>query len=117
MNRNRNRYHNSVRIPVILFFLVTGGLIGARWIKEVRANNLQNRLQVELRQLTHDCVSLKRDIGDLEGRATALLTEDSLNKQLNELGITLEPDRAMPVIEIDLDATPQVLPVAQTPTP
>jgi hypothetical protein len=111
--RNTNRYRQSVRMPVILLLVITGGLVGARWIKEVRAHNLQNRLCVQLRQLDHDCVQLKRDIGDLEGRATALLTEDSLNKQLSKLGITLDPNHATPIMEISINPADAVLPVAQ----
>ncbi len=118
MSRNRNRYRNSIRLPVILFLVITGGLVGARWIREVKAHNLQNRLSVELRQLNHDCLSLRRDISDLEGRETALLTEDSLSKQLSKLGIKLDQHHATPVLEIDVNPADTVLlPVAQTDTP
>ena len=117
MSRNRNRYRHSVQLSVILSLVVTGGLIGARWIKEVRAHNLQNRLCVRLRQLNHDCVQLKRDISDLEGRETAMLTEDSLTKQLNNLGIRFDSQRATPVMEIDVNPADMVLlPVAQIQT-
>ena len=115
--RNRSRYRNNIGLPVILFFVLGAGLVGARWVKEVRAHNLQNRLSVELRQLNHDCVQLRRDISDLEGRETSLLTEDSLHKELAKLGITLDEQRTIPVMEIEIHPEDTVLPVAQTVSP
>lgn len=114
MSRNRNRYRLRLHLRMIVALVITGGLIGARWIKEVRAHNLQNRLCVQLRQLNHECVQLKRDISDLEGRETAMLTEDSLTKQLCKNGIKFEDQRATPIMEIDLNPSDTVLlPVAQ----
>ena len=78
--RNRNRYRNSVRLPVILFFVIVGGLVGTRWVKEVRARHVALHLSTEVRELDHSLTTLRRDIQDLRSRYSALTTEDALTR-------------------------------------
>ena len=97
---NRLRYRNRIRLPVVLFLVIVGGLVGTRWIKEVRAHHLQNRLSTELRTLNHDITELDRTIADLKGRQQSLLTEDALNAALTKRGVKMEKFDQSTVIEI-----------------
>jgi outer membrane murein-binding lipoprotein Lpp len=84
MSKNRHRYRNQVRLPVILFLLIAGGLIGARWIREVSVQAEQNKLSTRLRDLNHRAAILDQDINDLRGRETALVAEDVLIRRMAE---------------------------------
>lgn len=97
---NRLRYRNRIRLPVVLFLVIVGGLVGTRWIKEVRAHHLQNRLSTELRNLNHEVAELDRSIADLRGRQQSLLTEDALNEALAKRGLKMEKFDPASVIEI-----------------
>lgn len=101
---NRLRYRNRVRLPVVLFLVIVGGLVGTRWIKEVRAHHVQNRLSTELRALNLEITELERNIADLKGRQQSLLTEDALNAALARRGVKMDKFEAGTVIEIS--ATP-----------
>ena len=89
--RNRHRYRNSVRLPVILFFVIVGGLVGTRWIKEIKMHYLTHRLNTELRQVQHDIAEMESDINSLGGRHSELLTEDALEASVKAKGIVMEP--------------------------
>ena len=102
---NRLRYHNRIRLPVVLFIVIVGGLVGTRWINEVRAHHLENRLSTELRGLNHDITMLDRAIGDLKGRQQSLLTEDALNAALVKRGVKMEKFDPTTVIEISAAAS------------
>lgn len=102
---NRLRYRNRIRLPVVLFLVIVGGLVGTRWIKEVRAHHLQNRLSTELRNLNHEISELERNIADLRGRQQSLLTEDALNAALVKRGVKMEKFDPATVIEISASGT------------
>ena len=102
--RNRNRYRNSVRLPVILFFVIVGALVGTRWVKEIGARHAALRLSSEVRDLDHSITTLRRDIKDLTSRYSALTTEDALKEQLAKRHIAM-PDIATNTI-ISLETEP-----------
>ncbi len=102
---NRLRYRNSIRLPGVLFLVIVGGLVGTRWIKEVRAHHLENRLSSELRELNHEITLLDRTIGDLNGRRQSLVTEDALNAALEKRGVKMQKFDAAKVIEIPAGKT------------
>lgn len=110
---NRLRYRNSMRLPVVLFIVIVGGLVGTRWIKEVRAHHQENRLSMELRDLNHEITLLDRAIGDLNGRRQSLMTEDALNTALSKRGVKMNKFESGTVLEISaVPAKPEAL--AQT---
>ncbi len=84
--RNRKQYHNTVRLPIILFLIVVGGLVGTRWMNEVRTQHLAQRLSSEARKLEHEALELRGHIKDLQGRASELLTRDAVNAALQAAG-------------------------------
>ena len=100
----RNRYRNSIRLPVILFFVIVGSLVGARWFNEVRARHDSLRLSTEVRELDHAVTTLRRDIKDLTSRYSALITEDQIKARLQEKHIEMQ-DIATESI-ISLETTP-----------
>ncbi len=102
MNRgNRKRYRNDIRLPLILFVFLVGGLVGGRWTKEMRLNHEIQRLAVEERRLSHDISELQRDITDLNGRFSSLTTRDAVKQSLAERGITMTPIKGANVIVVD----------------
>lgn len=102
--RNRHRYRNSVRLPVILFFVIVGALVGTRWVKEVRAQHLVLSLGSQVRDLDHSITTLRRDIKDLNSRYSALITEDALKQRLKERGITMPDIATNTIISLDTPA-------------
>ncbi|MBL9142735.1 MAG: hypothetical protein JNM99_03540 [Verrucomicrobiaceae bacterium] len=102
--RNRLRYRNNIRLPIILFILIVGSLVGLRWIKEVRAHHLENRLSSQLRNINHEIATLSSHISDLKGRRQALLTEDALLKAMADRKLKMDP--------IDLSTVMHIGPVA-----
>ncbi len=103
-NRNRNRYRNSIRLPAILFIMIVGGLVGARWIKEIRARHETMRLSTEVRALDHDVTTLRRDIKDLTSRYSALITEDTLKTRLRERHIEMHDIATETIISLQSNA-------------
>ena len=103
-NRIRNRYRNSIRLPVILFFMISGGLVGARWIKEIRARHESLRLSTEVRELDHEVTTLRRDIKDLTSRYSALITEDMLKARLKDKRIEMRDIATNTIISLETDA-------------
>lgn len=103
-NRNRSRYRNSIRLPVILFFMVVGGLVGTRWIKEVRARHESLRLSTEVRELDHSVSGLRRDIKDLTSRYSALITEDALKAWMKNKHIEMHDIATNTIISLETDA-------------
>lgn len=99
--RNRNRYRNSVRLPVILFFVIVGGLVGTRWVKEVRARHVALHLSTEVRELDHSLTTLRRDIQDLRSRYSALTTEDALTERLKARNLRMSDIAANGIISLD----------------
>lgn len=102
--RNRHRYRNSVRMPVILFFVIVGGLVGKRWIKEIEMHYLTHRLNTELRQVQHDIAEMESDINSLTGRQSELLTEDALEASVKANGIVMEPFDSNTIISVETSA-------------
>lgn len=98
---NRRRYRNDVRLPLILFLFVVGGLVGGRWMREMRINHELQRLAVEERRLTHEIGELNRDITDLNGRFSSLTTRDAVKQSLAERGITMSPIKGANVVVLD----------------
>jgi hypothetical protein len=98
--RNRLRYRNNIRLPAILFIVIVGSLVGLRWIKEVRAHHLENRLSTQLRTMNREIATLSSHISDLKGRRQELLTEDALNRAIAERGLKVEPFDPVTVIHI-----------------
>jgi hypothetical protein len=88
--RSAKYYHNGVRLPIILFLVIVGGLIGTRWMNEVRVQHLAQRLDRESRQLERDAVEIRGHIKDLEGQAYALLNRDSVNATLATKGVSMK---------------------------
>jgi len=102
MNRgNRRRYRNDIRLPLILFIFVVGGLVSGRWTKEMKINHEIQRLAVEERRLTHEIGELNRDITDLNGRFSSLTTRDAVKQALAERGITMTPIKGANVVVLD----------------
>ena len=101
--RNRNRYRNSVRLPVILFFVIVGALVGTRWVKEVRAQHTTLRLSSEVRDLDHSITTLRRDIKDLNSRYSALITEDVLKDRLKQRHISMPDIATNTIISLETD--------------
>jgi uncharacterized protein YlxW (UPF0749 family) len=102
-NRIRNRYRNSIRLPVILFFMIAGGLVGTRWIKEVRARHDTMRLSTEVRELDHAVTTLRRDIKDLTSRYSALITEDQLKARLVEKHLVMHDIATNTIISLETE--------------
>jgi len=98
---NRKRYRNDIRLPLILFLFVVGGLVGGRWMKEMRINHEIQRLSMAERKLTHDIGELNRDITDLNGRFSSLTTRDAVKQSLAERGITMTPIKGANVVVLD----------------
>ena len=88
--RSPKQYNNDVRLPIILFIIIVGGLVGTRWMYEVQVQHLAQRLDRESRQLERDNVELQGHLKDLEGRAFALLARDAVNTTLATKGITMQ---------------------------
>lgn len=103
--RNRLRYRNNIRLPIILFILIVGSLVGLRWIKEVRAHHLENRLSSQLRNINHEIATLSSHISDLKGRRQALLTEDALLKAMADRKLQMSPIDLSTVMHIGTAAT------------
>ena len=101
--RNRNRYRNSVRLPVILFFVIVGGLVGTRWVKEIRAQHVTLRLSTDVRDLDHKITTLRRDIKDLNSRYSALITEDVLKARLKEKHVNMHDIATNTIISLETD--------------
>lgn len=102
--RNRNRYRNSVRLPVILFFVIVGGLVGTRWVKEIRAQHEALRLSTVVRDLDHSITTLRRDIKDLNSRYSALITEDALKSRLKTSKLEMHDIATNTIISLETDA-------------
>ena len=101
--RNRNRYRNSVRLPVILFFVIVGGLVGTRWVKEIRAQHVALRLSTDVRELEHSITTLRRDIKDLNSRYSALVTEDVLKARLKDRKLDMHDIATNTIISLETD--------------
>lgn len=99
--RNRKRYRNDVRVPLILFLFLVGGLVGGRWMREMRVNHEIQRLSVEERKLSHEINELNRDITDLQGRFSGLITRDAVKESLGRQGISMTPIRGANIIVLD----------------
>ncbi len=109
LHNRRNRYRNSIRLPVILFVMIVGGLVGTRWIKEVRARHEVLRLSTEVRELDHSVTSLRRDIKDLTSRYSALTTDDQLKARLTKRHIEMRDIALGTIVSVGVE-TP--MPVA-----
>ena len=101
--RNRHRYRNSVRLPVILFFVIVGGLVGTRWVKEIRAQHATMALSTQVRDLDRDIVTLRRDIKDLNSRYSALITEDVLMARLRDRKLDMHNIETNTIISLETD--------------
>lgn len=110
--RNRHRYRNRVRLPVILFFVIVGGLVGTRWVKEIQMHYLAHRLNTELRQVQHDIAEMESDINSLTGRRTELETQDVLEAGIARHGIEMKEFDPQTIITIGTPVT-AVTPLAQ----
>lgn len=99
--KNRRRYRNDVRLPLILFLFLVGGLVGGRWMKEMRINHEIQRLAVEEHKLNHEIHELNRDITDLKGRFSGLITRDAVKAALGSKGISMTPIRGANIIVLD----------------
>ena len=115
--RNRLRYRNNIRLPVILFILIVGSLVGLRWIKEVRSHHLENRLSSQLRTLNHEITILTSHISDLKGRRQALLTEDALTRAMAEQKLRMSDFDPATVIHIGTGRTQSAAAMVQTSSP
>jgi hypothetical protein len=100
-NANRRRYRNDVRLPLILFLFVVGGLVSGRWMLEMRVHHESQRLAVEERNLQHQISELNRDITDLGGRLSSLTTRDAVKQALTERGISMTPIKGANIIILD----------------
>ncbi len=98
---NRRRERNSFRLPLILLIVIAGGLVGTRWMKEMRINHELHRLATEQRQVEYQISELKRDIKDLEGRFSAMVTRDAVQKTLAERGIVMRKIQPDSVIALE----------------
>lgn len=115
--RNRLCYRNHIRLPVILFILIVGGLVGTRWIKEVRVHHQENRLSSQLRTVNHQIATLTSHISDLKGRRQALLTEDALRHSMAEHHIQMSGFDPSTVIHIGTPRAQSATAMAQPSTP
>lgn len=103
--RNRHRYRNSIRLPVILFFVIVGGLVGTRWILEIKMHYLTHRLNTELRQVHHDIAEMESDINSLSGRQSELLTQDALEASMKAKGIVMTSFDPATIIPVETNPT------------
>lgn len=100
--RNRRKQRNDLRLPVILFFVIVGSLVGGRWMREMRVNHEIHRLSAEAHKSDLQITELRRDIKDLQGRFSALITRDAALQMLSERGVTMQKIQSSSVITLDV---------------
>jgi hypothetical protein len=99
--RARQLYRNRIGLPLMLLIALPGLLVCARWIQEMRVLGANYRLSTQLRELKHAAVMLDRDINDLRGRESALVSEDALKRGMAEHGLQMSGVQQQAVIHLD----------------
>lgn len=116
MSRNRLRYRNGVRLPVVAaLVLVTAGLIGIG-LSQVHHRNFAHALADEQREAEKEIRLLQQEISALDLRIESLLTRDKLQPRLTHARTLLRPITKDRLVYLPVPASRQPA-VAQAPPP
>jgi hypothetical protein len=116
MSRNRLRYRNGVRPPVVVaLLLVTAGLIGIG-LSQVHHRNFAHALADEQREVEKEIRLLRQEISALDLRIESLLTRDKIQPRLTKARTLLRPITKERLIYLPPDApSPSPPSIAQAP--
>ncbi len=105
MSRNRPRYRNGVRLPVVVaLLLVTAGLIGIG-LSQVHHRNFTHALADEQREVEKEIRLLQQEISALDLRIESLLTRDKIQPRLSNARTLLRPITKERLIYLPADAS------------